>query len=111
VSVPLHGVSAPANAAFVEPRVLSEEVYHVCFAVIRETNPEVYRATQRWYEHRLRNGADPTFSLDEAFSKAMGLEEVGKATGLPRDMVRNARGLFWEAGSLPDCVIDRVKPG
>lgn len=96
---------------FDEPGVLTEEMYHIVFGVMRQTYPEMYRATQRWYEHRLSNGADPTVSLDEAFSKAMGLEEVGKATGLPRDIVRDARGLFWEAGSLPDCVMDRVKAG
>jgi hypothetical protein len=84
---------------FDEPGVLAEEIYHVVFGVMRETSPATYKAAERWYQRSLNSGADPTISLDEAFSKAMGLEEVGKASGLPPGVVKHARSLFCQAGS------------
>ena len=41
----------------------------------------------------------------------MGLEEVGKATGLPRGVVKQARGVFSAGGNVLDSVMERVKAG
>ena len=96
---------------FDEPRVLAEEIYHVVFGIMAETSPGTYRATHRWYESCLTDGADPTISLDEAFSKAMGLEEVGGTTSLPRGVVKHARGMLSPDGNVLDSVVERVKVG
>ena len=47
---------------------------------------------QRKLFHEL--GVLDYISLDEAFSKAMGLEKAGKVSGLPRGVVRRARDIF-----------------
>lgn len=96
---------------FGESRVFAEEVYHVVFGIVRETNAGAYKATERWYRHGLGNGADPTVPLDEAFSKSMGQEESGVTTGLPRRVVKHARNIFSAASDVQDSVMDKVKTG
>jgi hypothetical protein len=89
--------------------VLAEEVYHVVFGILRETDPGTCRATHRWYERSLKNGADPTISLDEAFSKFMALEESRVVTDLPRYVVKRARRIFSNASNVADVAMTRLK--
>lgn len=94
---------------FDKPSVLAEEVYHVVFGILREADPGTYRATHHWYERSLKNGADPTISLDEAFSKSMALEESGLVTDLPRYVVKRARRIFSNASNVADVAMTRSK--
>ncbi len=96
---------------FDNEQVLAEEVYHVVFGILRQAHPKSYQAAQRWYESNLKKGADPTVSLDEAFSKSMRMEETGVTTGLPRRVARQARSIFSSDGKVPDSVMERVKAG
>jgi len=90
-------------------QVLAEEVYHVVFGIVRQAHLETYQAARRWYESCLKKGADPTVSLDEAFSKSMGQEESGIASGLPRSVVKHARNIFSGASDVPGSVMEKVK--
>ena len=96
---------------FDNEQVLAEEVYHVVFGILRQTYPKTYQATQRWYENSLASGGDPKVSLDEAFSKSMGMEEAGVTTGLPRSVVKKARNIFSVASDVPDCVMGKLEAG
>jgi len=99
------------RSGFDNDQVLAEEVYHIVFGILRHTHPETYQATQRWYERNLNSGADPTVSLDEVFSKSMGLEESGVTTDLPRRVVKHARSIFSSDGKVPDSIMEKVKTG
>jgi len=94
---------------FGDERVLAEEIYHIVFGMIRKADPTTHRAMQRWYQSRLKNGADPTVCMDEAFSKSMALEESGVTTSLPRRLVQRAQWMFSPAGKIPASVMDTVK--
>ncbi len=72
---------------------------------------KTYQATQRWYGSYLRNGADPTILLDEAFSKSMGLGEAGVVTNLPRSVVKKVRNIFSAANDVPDRVMGKLEAG
>ena len=54
---------------------------------------------------------DPTISLDEAFSRSMGLEELGTATGLPRGVVTHVRDPFSVTSNMPDSAMKKLKLG
>ena len=91
--------------------VLAEEIYHIVFGIIRKADPKTHQATERWDKNRLKNGADPTVCLDEAFSKSMALEESGVATSLPRTLVKSTQQMFSPAHRISDSVMDKVKAG
>ena len=94
---------------FGEPRVLAEEIYHVVFRIARKVNRKMHEAIQRWHKGRLKNGGDPTVCLDEAFSKAMALEESGVATDLPRSTVKDAKKTCSVTSSVSDTLMEGVK--
>jgi hypothetical protein len=97
------------NQGFDIKCVLAEEIYHIGFKIIRHSRPQALRAIQRWYEHQLQNGADPTFSVADMFSTKMALEESGIATSLPHCVVKHAQNIFSASCSIPDCVMEKVK--
>jgi hypothetical protein len=97
------------NQGFNSKCVLTEEIYHIGFKIIRHSRPQVLHAIQRWYEHQLQNGADLTFSVADMFATKMALVESGIAAGLPPDVVINARCIFSSAARIPDSVMEKVK--
>jgi len=90
-------------------KTLAEEVYHVVYKIIRETRPGTHKATQQWHDKRLRQGADPSHPIEEAFAAEMALEEAGVTTSLPRSVVKYARKAFSESSKIPHTVIAKVK--
>ena len=94
---------------FTNACVLAEEIYHVVFGIIRESNPKIHQAMKRWYQSSIRNGRDPTVCLDEAFSKSIAMVESGVTTSLPRNVVKQAREIFSSANSIPDAIMEQVK--
>jgi hypothetical protein len=94
---------------FDNERVLTEEIYHVVFGILRKVNPKAHQATQRWHKNLLKKGTDPTVCLDEAFSKSMALEESGVTTCLPRILVKRAQRIFSPSCRIPDSVMAEVK--
>jgi len=97
------------NQGFDSKCVLAEEIYHIGFKIIRHSRPQALRAIQRWYEHQLQNGADPTFSVADMFSTKMALEESGIATSLPRSLVKHAQRVFSPTSTVRASVMEKVK--
>jgi len=56
---------------FSESRVLTEEVYHVVYEIIRHASPRTFESIKKWYSNRLKNGLDPTWYMHEAFAELM----------------------------------------
>ena len=92
-------------------RTLGEEVYHVVYKIIRETNPGTFRVIQQWHKKNIANGGDPTLDASEAFSKAMATEELGHSSGLPSRVVKHAGKIFSDKGDVPHSTIEKVKTG
>ena len=91
------------------PKTLAEEVYHVVFGIMKETEPETFEAIERWHQRSIKNGGDPTLNLSEAFSQAMAEEELGARSLLPGGVVKQARKLFSKKSKVPSEVITNVK--
>lgn len=89
--------------------VLTEEIYHIVYGIIRQANPTIYRSTQQWHNKQLKNGADPTCTTEEAFASEMASEEMGVHTSLPRNVVEYAKKVFSDKSSVDDSVIEEVK--
>ena len=90
-------------------RTLGEEVYHVVYKIIRESNPSTFKAIQTWHTKNVDNGGDPTLDTSEAFSKSMAAEELGHSSGLPRRVVTHARKIFSNRGDVSRSTIEKVK--
>jgi hypothetical protein len=97
------------NQGLDNKRVLAEEMYHIGYKIIRHSELQTLEAIQRWYERRLRNGADPTFSMPDMFATTMALEDCGIATSLPRSLVKHAQRMFSPAHRIPASVMEEVK--
>jgi hypothetical protein len=97
------------NQAFESKCVLAEEIYHIGFKIIRHSEKQALDEIQRWYEHQLQNGDDPTFSAADMFSTKMALEESGITTSLPRTLVKHAQRIFSPASTVPASVMEEVK--
>ncbi len=97
------------NQGFDSKCVLAEEIYHIGFKIIRHSEQQALDAIQRWYEHQLQNGDDPTFSVADMFSTKMALEESGIATSLPRSLVKHAQRVFSPTSTIPASVMEKVK--
>lgn len=94
---------------FNDNSVLTEEIYHIVFGIMRHTNPAIYKSTQRWHDRELKNGTDPTCTIEEAFACQMVSEETGTQTSLPRNVVKYARKIFSDKNCVDDAVIKEVK--
>jgi hypothetical protein len=94
---------------FNDKNVLTEEIYHIVYGIIGKSNPQVYDSTQKWYDNQLKNGDDPTRTIEESFASNMALEENGSKTSLPRNVVKYAKMIFSDKSCVDDSVIKEVK--
>lgn len=97
------------DPGYSSPKTLAEEIYHVVFGIMKETEPETFEAIERWHEKIIKNGGDPTLNISEAFSQAMAEEELGARSLLPRGVVKQAKRLFSKKSRVPSEVIATVK--
>jgi len=56
---------------FSESRVLTEEVYHIIFEIIRHASPKTFASIKKWYSNQLKHDLDPTWMIHEAFAELM----------------------------------------
>ncbi|MFC1794199.1 hypothetical protein ACFL3Q_11495 [Planctomycetota bacterium] len=97
---------------FSQSRVLTEEVYHIVFEIIRHASPKTFESIKKWYSNRLKHGLDPTWHIHEAFVDLMVQEEeFPGSTDLPRHAVKYARRAFSTNNTVPDSAIERIKAG
>jgi len=97
---------------FCQSRVLTEEVYHVVFEIIRHASPRTFESIKKWYSNRLKHGLDPTWHIHEAFADLMVQEEeFPGSTDLPRHAVKYARRAFSTNNTVPDSTIEKIKAG
>jgi len=95
-----------------QSRVLTEEVYHIVFEIIRHASPRTFESIKKWYSDRLRKGLDPTWHIHEAFAELMVQEEeFPGSTDLPRHAVKYARRAFSPNNTVPDSAIEKIKAG
>jgi len=94
---------------FNNKNVLTEEIYHIVYGIIGKSNSQVYDSTQKWYGRQLKDGGDPSRTIEESFASNMALEENGTKTSLPRNVVRYAKKIFSDKGDVDDAVIKEVK--
>jgi len=95
-----------------QSRVLTEEVYHVVFEIIRHASPQSFASIQQWYGDRLKDGLDPTWHIHEAFADMMVQEEQSPgSTDLPRQVVQYAQRVFSATNTIPDSAFERIKAG
>ena len=94
---------------FNDKNVLTEEIYHIVFGIMRQARPAIYKSTQRWHNKRLNAEIDPTCTIEEAFAANMALEETGVQTSLPRSVVKYAKKVFSDKSSVDRSVVREVK--
>ena len=97
------------DQGFGENRVLTEEIYHIIFEIIRHTSPEIFASIEKWYSQRLKKGLDPTWQMHEAFAERMVQEdECSGSTDLPPQVVKYAQKAFSPAHTVPDKVMQQI---
>ncbi len=100
------------DQGFSQSRVLTEEVYHIVFEIIRHASPRTFESIKKWYADRLSKGLDPTWLIHEAFADLMVQEEeFPGSTDLPRHVVKYAQRVFSTTNTVPDSAIKRIKAG
>ena len=94
---------------FSESRVLTEEVYHIIFEIIRHASPKTFESIKKWYSNRLKKGLDPTWHIREAFAELMVQEEdFPGSTDLPRRVVNYAQKGFSATNTVPEKIMKRI---
>jgi hypothetical protein len=100
------------DPGFSQSRVLTEEVYHIVFEIIRHASPRTFASIRKWYVNRLKHGLDPTLYIHEAFTDLMVQEEeIPGSTNLPRHVVKYAQRVFSTTNTVPDSAIETIKAG
>jgi len=100
------------DQGFNESRVLTEEVYHIIFEIIRQASPKTFASIKKWYLNRLENGLDPTWLIHEAFAELMVQEtQLPGSTDLPRNVVNYAQRVFSDRNIVPKWVMKKVMAG
>jgi len=100
------------DQGFRQSRILTEEIYHIVFEIIRHASPRTFASIEKWYAHRLKHGLDPTWYIHEAFADLMVREERSPgSTDLPRHVVKYAQRTFSPANTVPDWAIEGIKAG
>jgi len=97
------------NPGYGSEKTLAEEIYHIIYEIIRESNPETFKSIEAWHKDNLNNGNDPTLPISEAFSQSMAKEELGFSSNLPEGVVKHARKLFSDKNDIEPCIIEKVK--
>lgn len=93
-------------------RVLTEEIYHIVYEIIRHTNPKTFGLMKKWYCNQLKAGFDPTWHMHEAFAELMVREtELPESTGLPRRVVNYAQKVFSPAYKVPSSIMEEIVTG
>lgn len=96
--------------SFSESQVLTEEIYHIIFEIIRHTNPKNFESIKKWYSNRVKKGFDPTWHIHEAFAELMVQEEESpNSTDLPRRVVNYAQKAFSATNTVPETVMEKIK--
>ena len=94
---------------FDRAEALAEEVYHLVYRIIGQTNPVLSAKIEQWYAKRINAGADTTLSGDEAFALAMTEEDVSAdRTDLPRCIVHAAKKMFSDKYRVQDSVLESM---
>ena len=94
---------------FSKSRVLTEEVYHVVFEIIRHASPKTFASIKKWYSNRLKHELDPTWMIHEAFAELMVQEtEFPESTDLPRNVVNYAQRVFSTRNIVPKWTMKKV---
>lgn len=97
---------------FSESWVLTEEVYHIVFEIIRHASPRTFASIKKWYSNRLKHGLDPTWHIHETFAELMVQEaEFPESTDLPRHVVNYAQRVFSTRNVVPKWAMKRVLAG
>ena len=92
-----------------ESRVLTEEIYHVVFEIIRHASPKTFASIKKWYSNRLKHGLDPTWLIHEAFAELMVQEgEFPESTDLPCKVVNYAQRVFSDRNIVPKWTMKKV---
>lgn len=95
-----------------QSRVLTEEVYHIIFEIIRHTSPRAFSSIKKWYSNRLKNGLDPTWHMHEAFAELIVQEgQLPGSTDLPRRVVNYAQNIFSTKRIVPAWAMKKIKAG
>jgi hypothetical protein len=97
------------DQGFNNKRVLAEEIYHIGYKILRHSESQALQAIQRWYDRRLQNNADPTFSMPDVFATTMALEDSGITTSLPRTLVKRAQRMFSPTHRTSASVMEEVR--
>ncbi|MBC8470370.1 MAG: hypothetical protein H8D56_12945 [Planctomycetes bacterium] len=96
--------------SFSENQVLTEEIYHIIFEIIRHANPKNFESIKKWYSNRVKKGLDPTWHIHEAFAELMVKEEESPgSTDLPRRVVNYAQKAFSATNTVPDLIMEKIK--
>ena len=90
-------------------QVLTEEVYHIVYELIRKASPRTFKAIQKWYGKEAKAGADSTIPTGEAFAKAMAIEENDSPSNLPRSVIKYAQKVFSEKKIVHPSTLRNVK--
>jgi len=92
-----------------ESRVLTEEIYHIVFEIIRHASPKTFASIKKWYSNRLKHNLDPTWLMHEAFAELMVQEaEFPESTDLPRNVVNYAQRVFSDRNIVPKWTMKKV---
>ena len=97
------------SQGFSEGQVLTEEVYHIIFEIIRHASSKTFESIKKWYSNRVKKGIDPTWHIHETFAELMVREEESPgSTDLPRRVVKHAQKAFSAANTVPELVMKKI---
>jgi len=80
---------------FGESRVLTEEVYHIVYEIIRHASPKTFASIKKWHTNRLKHGL-----VQE--------KKAPESTDLPRNVVNYAQRVFSDRNVVPKLAIEKV---
>ena len=92
-----------------QKRVLTEEIYHIVFEIIKNASPKTFSSIRKWYRAQLQKDIDPTWQIHEAFAELMAQEtQSPDSTNLPDNVVRYAKRVFSDRNSVPESAMEMV---
>jgi len=95
-----------------ESRVLTEEIFHIIFEIIRHTSPKTFASIEKWFSRRSKKSLDPTWQMHEAFAELMVQEtQSAGSTDLPRCAVSYAQNIFSTNKIVPASTMKKVTAG
>ena len=103
VRITLYGQNASQG------KVLTEEIYHIVFEIIRNASPKTFASIKKWYRAQLKKGLDPTWQMHEAFAERMA-QEI-QSPDLPANVVNYAQRVFSPSNKVSQPVMDNILAG